>query len=302
MLQQTELGWAAHGRLVGKKEFPPPWQTMEELEKVTDEWVLDLWKERTRICRERGRLARLVDAVDRKVRTEEVEYLDQPDFPAEKKVDIVQALHMFNLILLSYRRYIRLLTPMVRDISAAKGRPARILELASGSGELTFELARLGAKKKLPLTITGSDYIPEYVERGKALAKKRGLNVDFRLINAFDMKNIEPGEFDILLISQTIHHFSPGQLAMMVAQAKKYASTAFVGFDGKRGPLLLFGLPVFPALTLKSHFVHDAWITARRLFSEVELDIVARIAAAGSRHWVATSHPAVSVLTVRFDS
>jgi hypothetical protein len=191
--------------------------------------------------------------------------------------------------------------PLARETAARHGRPARLPELASGSGEPTSALARLARRKRLPVEITGSDYIPKYIDAGNALAKKKGLSVSFRHINAFDMADVLDGAFDIVFISQSIHHFTAGQLAMMAAQARRAATTAFVGFDGYRGPMLLAALPLFRALPLRPSFAHDGWIMARRLFSMAELDIIARIAAPGCRHWCGHHPPGVSSLIIRFD-
>lgn len=302
MLQFTESGFLAHQRLAAEGGFPPPWTTMEELRAAADDYIGRVLAERSRLSRERGGVLALADALDRAVRTDEIEYLDDPDFPEDVKQRMVRALHHLNLSFFSYHRFVRILAPLVREAAARHGRPARVLELASGSGEFTLAMARLAVRRRLPVVITGSDYIPTHVAEGNRRARERGLPVEFREINAFAMdKSVAPGEFDIVFIAQSIHHFSPGQLAMMIAQARATATTAFVGVDGYRCLPLVGILPGLAALKLRKSFIHDAWITSRRLFTELELSLAAGIAAPDSPSLVVRSWPFHSVLFTRFD-
>ncbi len=275
---------------------------MKELCAAADGWIGRVLAERSRLSRERGGVLALADAVDRMVRTDEIEYLDDPDFPADTKQKMVRALHMMNRAFFSYHRFVYILAPLVREVAARHGRPARVLELASGSGEFTLAMARLAARQKLPVTITGSDYVKKHVEEGNRRAREQGLDVTFKEINAFAMdQGAAPGEFDIVFIAQSIHHFSPGQLAMMIAQSRATATTAFVGVDGYRCLPLVGLLPGLAVLKFRPSFIHDAWITSRRLFTELELWLAARIAAPDSPSLVVKSWPFHSVLFTRFD-
>ena len=302
MLQLTALGRAAQGVLASNQSFPPQWDDMSQLEKAADDWISRLLKERSRLARKSGPVDRFRDFIDGKIRTDMDEHLDDPDYPVRLKQKIVRSIHRANVFLFSYHRYIYNLTPLIHEVAAVQGRPARLLELASGSGELAMALARLAGKKKLPVEITGSDYIPEYVENSNSLAQKRGLPVTFREINAFDMKNINEGEFDIILISQSIHHFTPGQLAMMIAQAKEHATTALVGIDPFRSILYFTQVPFIPTLLMGDpRMFHDGWVTGRKLFTKYELELIARIAAPQARVCVNYNWPGINILNVRFD-
>lgn len=284
------------------KIFPPAWKDMAQLEKEANSWLAQLLIERSVVAEKRGGLFRIHESVDQRLRTDKPEYMDDPDFPADSKLTIVKRLHFFNLLVFSYRRYIYLLTPLILEAQARTGRRAKLLELASGYGELAMEFGRLAAKKKLPLAVTGSDYIPEYVDAAKKRAIRRNFPVDFRQVNAFEMHDFDSGEFDIILISQATHHFSPGQLAVIIAQSQRTASTAFVSFDGRRSLLHLLTLPLAPSFLGKKAGMHDAWLSSRKFYSEFELATMAKIAAPDAKVDVRPSHPGVSMLTVRFNS
>ncbi len=301
MLQLRTVSHAAQGALRAEAQFPPAWEDMAQLEKAADDWMRRLLEKRREIAGKQGLLPRLHDRIDTKIRTDAVEYLDVPDYPPAKKLEMVRALHAFNILMFSYRRYVYLLTPLILEVANAKRRPVRLLELASGSGELALSLSRLAHKKGLPVEITGSDYIPEYIEAGNRIAQERSLPARFTHVNAFDMRELEPGAYDIIMISQSTHHFSPGQLAMMIAQSSRIASTAFISFDGERSLSLFPAVVGPPLLTFRKHFIHDAFLTSRKVYSEFELECIARIAAPEARPTVKRSIPGVTVLSVRFD-
>jgi len=302
MLQMGEAGFTAHSELAAQESFPPSWRNMAELSAQADRWIERVRERRRETARKRGGLPALFDAFDRVLRTEELEHLDEDDFPTKKKWKMVSGIHLLNLSLLTYNRIFWLLAPLIRDLAEKKGRPVKLLELACGSGEFTLGMARLARKKGLPVTLTGSDYIPAYVEMGNRNAEKRGLPVSFREINAFDMSAVSPGEFDLMFINQSIHHFSPGQIAMMIAQSRLLGADAFFGFDGLRSLHVLLGLPLLTSLSLRAYMVHDALITARKLYSDFELSLIARIAAPDSPNTTIHSVPPThTALIVRHD-
>jgi 2-polyprenyl-3-methyl-5-hydroxy-6-metoxy-1,4-benzoquinol methylase len=300
LLQLDELSVEAHEALAARKGFPPPWKDMAELEHAADAWIAGWLETRRELSRGKGVFARAHDRFDQWLRTDKVEHLDDPDYPVKKKVRIVRGVHRSNVLYRFYPRYVKLLSPLIREVAGRESRPARLLELASGSGELAMQICRLAQAQHLPVKITGSDYIPEYVEQAGARATERGLQMDFRIINAFEMSDLEPGEFDLILISQSTHHFTPGQLAMMIAQARRVATTAFVSIDGQRSLNGLLGIMMLPMLTFQFAMLHDGWISARKYFSRYELTHIPLIAAPEAAVNLRNAYPMV-YLTVRFD-
>lgn len=238
-------------------------------------------------------------ALDNLIRTDDGEYLDEPSFSEKEKLKMVQSLHKLNLTFHSYNLFLQVLSPIIKEVVHKKKRDARILELASGSGEFTLAMAALAKEKNLPAQITGSDVVPKYISSATKLAKNRNLDVKFKLVNAFDMTNIVPGEFDIIFTANSMHHFNPGKLAIMIAQSTKAATTAFVGMDGYRSLFLLWLLPTYAALTFHKASIHDAFVTARKFYSQAELELIAKTAAPDANISVSRSFPGYSILKVK---
>jgi SAM-dependent methyltransferase len=271
-------------------------RSMAELAQEVERAIARLREQR---LRSDGLLAHWSARLDGWIRTDEREHLDDPDFPATTKLAMVQTLHRFNQLFLSYHRFCRYLRPRIEAVHAATRRPARLLELACGAGELSLALASYAARTRVPLEVTGSDYIPGYIDAARAAAAHRGSPARFRVLNAFDLQ-LPPDSYDLVVIAQSLHHFTPGQLALMIAQARGSVSTAFVGIDGRRslGNLLL--VPGTALLSLRRAYLHDALITARRLYAADELAMIGTLAAPGCAVTVDQSLLGFSVLNVRF--
>lgn len=275
-----------------------PWTSMAELERQADEAVDALRRLRGEHASDHGWFNELVVGFDDWLRTDRPEHLDEPDFPAERKRAIVQALHRFNQGVFAYRRFFAVLLPLLRAVAAEQRRPVRILELASGSGEFSFALAELAAKQGLDVEVTGSDYLPAHVEEANRKADARGVGVRFLELNAFDLSALAPGSYDIVFIAQSIHHFTPGQVAMLIAQATRLAAVGFVGIDGRRS-LALFGIVPTAGVLLRSRdYVHDAVVTLRKFYTESELELIARLAVPDGFVSVRPELPGYSVVTV----
>ncbi|RME23707.1 MAG: methyltransferase domain-containing protein [Deltaproteobacteria bacterium] len=262
------------------------------LQERVDAAVAELRRRRTAAARQRGAFTSLADRIDGWIRSDAPEHLDDPAFPEATKVQLVEALHRFNQAIGANDRFLRVLAPLVDEVVTRHGRPPRLLELASGSGEFALQLAEEARRRDLRVRISGSDIVPAQVERARRAAASRALDVDFRVVDATTMDGVDRGAFDIVFIAQSMHHFSPGLLARVLSAAHRVAAHAVVGVDGRRGldKLLLVPGPAW-LVPWTPHF-HDAFLTARKFYSAAELEVIGRLAApnaiveVGSQGWV----------------
>lgn len=299
MLQLKTAGYIALDNIRKRSPFPPQWQTQKELEQVTDRYHTEFLDERFKVSRTLGAVFWGTELIDRSIRTDEQEHMDDPSLPAEKKLEMIRALDNMNNMMLLYPHYISVIEPSIHKIVQEKKRPARILELASGAGGLAFAIAAQAKRSALPVEITGSDIVPEYVEHCNRTAAQQKLPVSFKTINAFAMDASENCSCDIILISQSLHHFTPGQLARIIVQSKEQGASVFLGLDGHRGLDLLVGVPVAAMLQGIFTLVLDGYTSARKFYSEPELDLIAEIATASKHYSITLSWP-LTVLKIPF--
>lgn len=296
MLQLERLNRRAREAL-GLPRARPETETSDDLARRADEAVDALRAKRRAMA---SGIAKAMVTVDELVRTDATEHLDDPAFPADHKLRIVRGIHRMNAAIFAYDRFLLALAPHVRRAAAREKRRVRVLELAAGSGELTFALAARAQRWKLDVEVTGSDYEPTYVEAANREARRRGADVTFRVLNAFDMREVDDGAFDVVFIAQSIHHFTPGQLAKAIAESGRVARYAFVGVDLRRSLFLFpFGVGV-AALTRDPAYMHDSVVSMRKAYSEAELALVAELAAPRARVRARPQHPLYSVLTVEY--
>lgn len=271
------------------------------LERHVDEVFTDLVRSRAAEAERRGGLARMGVRLDAWLATNAVEHMDDPDFPARGKYAIAQGLHLLNTITGSYGKFFEVVAPLLREVHARTGRPARLLEIGAGAGGFSIALAKRARATGLAVEVTASDIVPYYVEQGRRRAEKLGLPVSFCTLDALDMAAMREGAFDVVFLAQTVHHFTPGQVARMVAESKRVATTAYVAIDGYRSIPMLAFVAGTAALSLWPAMVHDAWVSARRFYAADALAFMARMAAPLARVRTGRLWPLNTTLTVRFD-
>ena len=290
MLQLKTAGYKALDQLRSRGEFPPEWTNIDELEGVTNRFMERFRDERFEAAKELGPGYLIPELIERAVRSDEAEHMDDASADGRERLEAVRALDRMNHMTLAYEHQCDLVMPLITELAGTK-RPVGVLELAAGSGGLAFALAERTQRAGVEVKITASDIVPEMVSEGNRIAGERELPVQFRRLNAFDFEGIEPGSVDLVVISQSLHHFTPGQLALMIARAGQHGATAFVGIDGYRSLLLAGGVPLVASLQGIGTFTQDGLTSARKFFSEIELDIIAAIATGRQEHRVTCSWP-----------
>jgi 2-polyprenyl-3-methyl-5-hydroxy-6-metoxy-1,4-benzoquinol methylase len=283
-----------------RQTMTPPAARGPALERHVDAVVDDLRARRVRRAREAGPLARVAAKIDAALRTDAVEHMDDEAYPEKGKLGIALGLHLMNTVSASYRRFFSLLLPMLKEIEARYGRPARVLELASGAGGFAFALDAMARRKGVRVEVTASDIVPLYLTRGQEQAARARVPVTFRRVDALDMDAIEDGAYDVIFVAQSVHHFSPGKLARMISESRRVATTAFVSVDGYRSLGMVGFVSGTALLSLWPAMVHDAVISVRKFYGEADLEAIARMAAPGAGVSVGRIRPLNTVLTVRF--
>lgn len=217
-------------------------------------------------------------AFDDLVRTSAVEELDRSDLPDARRAAIIEDLSRLNDGLLrAYETFTRAAAPLLESARrAAPGRPIRVLELGSGHGDLAFHLEAWGRAQRVPLEITGSDVARVYVDLGARKARERGSAVRFEEIDALAIDR-PSGSFDVVLLTQTLHHFDVGQAARLFAEAHRVGGRVLV-LDGYRHPLLMGLVAAVLGVTYPLTLLHDGWISLRKVYAPDELLLLASLA------------------------
>ncbi|ARM30350.1 class I SAM-dependent methyltransferase [Prosthecochloris sp. HL-130-GSB] len=299
MLQLRTAGLIAANRIREAHPLPAGWTTYEQLEREADRILDEFLTERFNVSKSLGPGYFLPELLDRSLRTEETEIMDRPDIPEQEKLSMINSLDRLNSMMMLYPHYLNVIMPRIEKVLCRRQQPLHVLELASGAGGLSFALAEEIQRKKLPVTITASDIVEVYVDHGNREAKKKQLPVTFRRIDAFSLDALEEEQFDIIIISQSLHHFTPGQIAVMIAKSRSHGAGMFLALDGHRSPELLIGVPLTAMFQGTTSFMLDGYTSARKFYSETELDLITEIATGQHHHTVDFIWP-LSVLCAEF--
>lgn len=97
-----------------------------------------------------------------------------------------------------------LLWPPVSDLARRLGRPLRLLDVATGSGDIPLALWQSAREVGLPLDITALDLSPIAIDTATRSAAALGATVRFAVADV--LADPLPGGFDVVTCSLFLHH------------------------------------------------------------------------------------------------
>lgn len=258
-------------------------------------------------------LQRFAHAVDRLLYRDGHEWLDDPGFDARLRVRTLDRLDCLNEAIGSYEAFFRVIAPLVdRARAAGVARPV-IVDLASGHAMFAVLLAlRLGAREG-KVRVVASDLLPEYLAIGRAQARRLAMDdeaISFVTQDALDLRELPAkvgAPVDVICCTQSLHHFSPGLVARMLAEAAPVARHGAIFVDGERNPFALMLVAMAGGLVGRGSipFMHDSIASMRRMYTEQELALIgmlavsseARVGVRTSRGWLPPGHVWLSTAT-----
>ncbi len=158
----------------------------------------------------------LLDGVRQRRRRPEV--MDQPGLDQGRHFQALRGLERINFF---SRSAAILWPPLERLARSAAPRPVRVLDLATGAGDVPIRLWRRARRARLPLEIDGCDVSPAAVAFARQRAAERGAAVGFFETDA--LGGPLPTGYDVLLSSLFLHHLEDEQA---VAVLRRMADAA----------------------------------------------------------------------------
>jgi 2-polyprenyl-3-methyl-5-hydroxy-6-metoxy-1,4-benzoquinol methylase len=144
--------------------------------------------------------------------------MDQPELAASAHSAALRGLRRINRL----SRSASILWPAIANlVKNHPGRPIRVVDLASGGGDVPINLAKQARRAGLDLAIEGCDVSPLAVSFAARAASEAGVSVRFVVLDA--LSDALPEGFDIVTCSLFLHHLAEGDA---VALLRKMASAA----------------------------------------------------------------------------
>lgn len=162
-----------------------------------------------------------------------------------------------------------LLWPPVREFARHLNRPFRLLDVATGSGDVPLALAELARRDAVSLDITGYDVSPVAIDEGRARATAAGVDATFRVADV--LNDPLPEGFDVITCSLFLHHLDEADVVKLLRSMAAVGSLVVVS-DLVRSWFNLMQVWVAARLFSRSKVVHaDGPLSIRGAFTVLEL-------------------------------
>jgi SAM-dependent methyltransferase len=206
------------------------------------------------------------------------ELMDDPALPAAEHRRALAGLARINLVSAAAASLRRPLAHLCASLPA--GRPVRVLDVATGGGDVPVRLARWARRRRLPLYIDGCDVHPGAVAIAQGRAARHAVPVRFFTHDAL-RDGIPPG-YDAVISCLFLHHLADAQATHLLAAMGEAASHLVAVNDLLRSPLAYAVAWVGTRVLSASPVVHhDGPLSVRAAFT---LEEAGALAAAAGLH------------------
>lgn len=152
------------------------------------------------------------------------EQMDQADLDPAAHLGALAGLARINWI----SRSASILWPSVARVAARRAdRPTRVLDVATGGGDVPIALARRAERLGYRLELSGCDRSPVAIEHARQSAGAAGGRASFFVLDVLD--DALPDDFDVVTCSLFLHHLGEDDAARLLEKMARAArSTVLV--------------------------------------------------------------------------
>ncbi len=227
-------------------------------------------------------------------RRDAAELLDQTGHDRAELGANLRDIRRVNLLAGGTRATLRYLPALLATVPA--DRPATILDLATGSGDIPLAVVRWARRRERAIQIVASDISDEILSTAAGLlagcAEVELARYDARAVPLPD------GSFDIVLCALALHHFSPREAAAVLGEMDRLARHGFVLNDIRRSAPGYLAAWISSRLATRNRLTrHDMPLSVLRAYTPAEL--AALLAQAGIAGATVARHPLFRMTAVR---
>ena len=211
--------------------------------------------------------------------------MDQPGLDAAEHAHALRGLARLNRL----SRSDAILWPAIEQLARRRGgSPIRVLDVASGGGDVPIALAKRAMRAGLRLEIEGCDVSPEAVRYARRQAEGTGLSL--RFFNLDVLNEPIPAGYDVVTCSLFLHHLEEADACSFLRKAADATSGLLLVNDLVRGPVgYLLAWWACHFLTRSPVVWHDGPVSVAGAFTPAEVRKLAQSAglegANLTRHW-----------------
>jgi 2-polyprenyl-3-methyl-5-hydroxy-6-metoxy-1,4-benzoquinol methylase len=198
------------------------------------------------------------------------EVMDDPALDAGQHHHALDALARINWLSASAR----ILWPAIRRLcrdrqKAGDTRPVRVLDVATGGGDVPVRLWRQARRREIALEISGCDFSAVALEHAHRQAERSGADVRFFSLDV--LAEPIPTGYDILTCSLFLHHLDEEQALILLRKLRESAGTLALVNDLARGLVGWWAAYLGSRILTRSPVVHvDALLSVEGAFTPAE--------------------------------
>ncbi len=190
--------------------------------------------------------------VDVSLRRRRPELMDDPSLDAARHALALRGLARINL----WSGTARAVWSAIEATGlASRGARLRVLDLASGGGDVPIALWKRARRAGVEVEVVGSDVSPVAVEFARKQAERAGADVEFRVVDV--RAGALPTGFDVVTNSLFMHHLDEDDVVAFLGRAAAIARRAVIVEDLVRCRAGHWLARVGPHLLSRSDVVHD---------------------------------------------
>lgn len=185
-------------------------------------------------------------------RNRQPELMDQPELDASMHAHALRSLSRINWISRTSASLWKPIRALAREASPAQ--PLRVLDLASGGGDVAIGLARRARQSGLPVRVDGCDISCVAVAHAREAAARARLDVGFFERDA--VRDGLPAGYDVITCSLFLHHLDESQAEKLLRAMAQAAQRMVVVNDLRRNRWAYFLAWLGCRLLTRSPVVH----------------------------------------------
>ena len=203
-------------------------------------------------------------------RVREPEVMDDPALDAGEHIHALEGLARLN----RWSASARILWAPLAGLARELGAPVRVLDLATGAGDLPVHLWRRAQRAHLSLTVDGCDRSPRSVAHAQTRADRAHAGLHFFPLDA--LQDPLPIGYDVIMCSLFTHHLDSAQVVELFRRMRSAARRLVLVSDLARSAAGWWLAYLGSRLLTRSSVVHrDALLSVRAAYQPQEIRALA---------------------------
>lgn len=200
-------------------------------------------------------------------RYREPELMDDPSLGAEEHRQALRDLERCNIWSGGAAVVCR---PIVRLCQADQQRTIRVLDIATGGGDIPIALEHKARQAGIKVDIQGCDISPTSVQYAGEKAQARNASVRFFVLDA--LKSEIPDDYDVIMCSLFTHHLDPEEVVLLLKKMAGAAGRMVLISDLMRSRANLLMVYLATRILSRSPIIHfDGPVSVRAAYNLSEM-------------------------------